>query len=82
MNKHPRPQRFLTPQQVADELNTGSPTVRGLILSGELPAIQVGGRGQWRIERTKLEDYITAAYTKARRDFARDDGAPGGGSSG
>jgi prophage regulatory protein len=57
--------RFLTLQQVADELNTKLTTIRGLIQSGELRAIQIGGRGQWRIERTKLEDYITSAYAKS-----------------
>jgi prophage regulatory protein len=35
-----------------------------------LPAIQIGGRGQWRIERAKLEDYITGAYARARTDIA------------
>ena len=30
--------------------------------SPELPAIQVGGRGQWRVERVKLEEYIARLY--------------------
>jgi prophage regulatory protein len=38
-----------------------------------LPAIQIGGRGQWRIERTKLEDYITGVYAKTRADITRRD---------
>ena len=67
----PRPLRFLTLEQVADELNTKHSTVRALIASGELPAIQIGGRGQWRIERSMIEDYITAAYARARTDIAR-----------
>ncbi|MHA7287704.1 helix-turn-helix domain-containing protein [Arthrobacter sp. MDT3-44] len=67
----PRPLRFLTLQQVSDELNTKHSTVRALIASGDLPAIQIGGRGQWRIERTKLEDYITGAYAKARTEIER-----------
>ncbi len=67
----PRPLRFLTLQQVADELNTKHSTVRALIASGELPAIQIGGRGQWRIERSKIEDYVAAAYARARTDIAR-----------
>ena len=71
LEEQPRPLRFLTLQQVADELNTKHSTVRGLIGSGELPAIQIGGRGQWRIERTKLEDYITGAYATARTDITR-----------
>ncbi|MHA7192013.1 helix-turn-helix domain-containing protein [Arthrobacter sp. MDT2-16] len=66
-----RPLRFLTLQQVADELNTKHSTVRALIASGELPAIQIGGRGQWRIERAMIEDYVTAAYARARTDIAR-----------
>jgi prophage regulatory protein len=65
-----RPLRFLTLQQVADELNTKNSTIRALIASGDLPAVQIGGRGQWRIERTKVEDYITGAYAKARIDIA------------
>jgi prophage regulatory protein len=69
--EQPRPLRFLTLQQVADELNTKHNTVQALIASGDLPAIQIGGRGQWRIERSKLEDYISAAYAGARTDVAR-----------
>lgn len=71
--QQPRPLRFLTLQQVADELNTKHNTIRALIASGDLPAIQIGGRGQWRIERTKLEHYIAGAYAKARIDIARGD---------
>ena len=73
LEEQPRPLRFLTLQQVADELNTKHNTIRALIASGDLPAIQIGGRGQWRIERAMLEDYISAAYAKARTDIARGD---------
>ena len=31
---------------------------QALVRSGELQAIQVGGRGQWRIEVSWLEDYV------------------------
>lgn len=72
-NGQPRPLRFLTLAQVAEELNTRQSTIRALIGSGELPAIQIGGRGQWRIERSRLEDYITAAYARAQSDIAHDD---------
>jgi excisionase family DNA binding protein len=37
--------RFLTVAQVADELATKQSLVRALIKTGDLPAIQVGGRG-------------------------------------
>lgn len=54
--------RFLTLDQLADELNISRAQAYALVRSGELPAIKIGGRGQWRIERAALEDYITRAY--------------------
>ncbi|WP_244186020.1 helix-turn-helix domain-containing protein [Arthrobacter agilis] len=47
----PRPLQFLILQQVADELNTKHSSVRALIASGDLPVIQIGGRGQWLIRK-------------------------------
>ena len=41
--------------------------VRTLIKSGDLPAIQIGGRGQWRIEAKELENYITRRYEATRK---------------
>jgi len=35
-----------------------------LVRSGDLHGIQIGGRNQWRVERTKLEEYIEQAYRK------------------
>ena len=35
-----------------------------MVRSGELPAIKIGGRGQWRVERAKLEEYIEQKYTE------------------
>jgi hypothetical protein len=35
-----------------------------MIKAGELRALQVGGRGMWRIGRQDLEDYITEAYRR------------------
>jgi hypothetical protein len=35
-----------------------------MVRSGELPAIKVGGRGQWRIERSRLEEYIERKYAE------------------
>lgn len=56
--------RFLTIEQVAEELNVGTPSVRALLKTGELRGIQVGGRGMWRIARLDVEDYISDAYRK------------------
>jgi hypothetical protein len=39
-----------------------------------LPAIQVGGRGVWRIERDRLEAYIADQYETTRRRIAETDG--------
>ena len=51
-------QRFLTLTDVAETLNISGQAARDLVRSGELQAIQVGGRGQWRIEVSWLEDYV------------------------
>ncbi|MFF1382751.1 helix-turn-helix domain-containing protein [Arthrobacter sp. NPDC058288] len=59
--------RFLTVEQVAEDLNVGVPLVRALLKSGELRGIQVGGRGAWRIGIQDLEDYISHAYAKTAR---------------
>lgn len=54
--------RFLLLSDVAAELNVSDSQVYHLVRSGELPALKIGGRGQWRVERTKLEEYIQAKY--------------------
>ncbi|MHA7300421.1 excisionase family DNA-binding protein [Pseudarthrobacter sp. MDT1-22] len=38
--------RFLTIDQIANELNVGLPQVRALLKNGELRAIQVGDNGE------------------------------------
>lgn len=60
------PPRFLLLTDVAEQLNVSLIQARALVTSGELPAIQVGGRGQWRIEATELEAYIQRKYAEAR----------------
>ncbi|SKB32389.1 DNA binding domain-containing protein, excisionase family [Arthrobacter sp. 31Cvi3.1E] len=59
--------RFLTLADVAEQLQINSPQAYALVRSGELKAIQVGGRGQWRIEETMLEQYIQDRYAEASR---------------
>jgi len=54
--------RFLLLSDVAAESNVSDSQVYHMVRSGELPAIKVGGRGQWRVERTKLEQYIAQKY--------------------
>lgn len=56
--------RFLTIEQAAEELNVKESLIRGLIKTGELRALQIGGRGLWRIGRQDVEDYIAEAYRR------------------
>ncbi len=58
--------RFLKLSDVQEILNISSPQAYALVRSGELPAIQVGGRGVWRVERTELEAYIARQYEATR----------------
>lgn len=60
--------RFLTLADVAEVLNTSSAQVYALVRRGDLQAIKIGGRGQWRVESDKLEDYIQRMYKHAE-DF-------------
>lgn len=59
--------RFLTLADVQEVLNISAPQAYALVRSGDLPAIQVGGRGQWRIEATELEGYISRQYEATRQ---------------
>ena len=56
--------RFLTLADVAEVLNTSSAQVYALVRRGELPAIKIGGRGQWRVEASRLEEFIEQMYSE------------------
>src|SRR6478609_4769351 len=58
-NEPPPSPRFLTIEQVSLELATSKSQIYALLRSGDLKGIQIGGRGQWRIERVKLEEYLS-----------------------
>lgn len=60
------PPRFLPLTEVAEILNVSAAQTYALVRSGELPAIKVGGRGQWRVETTELENYIQRKYAETR----------------
>jgi len=61
----PTSPRFLTLADVAEVLNVTVRQVYALVRSGDLRGIQIGGRGQWRIETDQLEDYIARQYARA-----------------
>ena len=67
--------RFLTLADVAEQLQISAAACYSLVRSGELPAIQIGGRGQWRVEEAKFEEFIQGRYAAAREMLAagRDD---------
>ncbi|NUL60488.1 helix-turn-helix domain-containing protein [Brevibacterium luteolum] len=61
--------RFLPLTDVAEILNVTVTQARALVRSGELRAIKVGGRGQWRIEKSELEDYIQRMYSQTQQEI-------------
>jgi excisionase family DNA binding protein len=73
--------RFLRLSDVAEILNISAAQTYALVRSGDLAAMKVGGRGQWRVERGALEAYITRAHEQTREfvashPFARDETGP------
>jgi len=50
--------RFLQLADVAEILSTSVAQVYAMVRRGDLPAIKIGGRGQWRVSESDLEDYI------------------------
>jgi excisionase family DNA binding protein len=66
--------RFLTIADAAEVLAVDVETVHDLVMSGELPAIRVGDRGPWRIERTQLEVFIELRYESTRREVVWNEG--------
>ena len=59
-------ERFLQLADVAEVLNISASQTYALVRSGELPAIKIGGRGQWRVERSALETYISRCYEETK----------------
>jgi excisionase family DNA binding protein len=58
--------RFLTLDDVAEILNVSWSQAYALVRRKELIAIQIGGRGQWRVEADELERFIQRKYAEAR----------------
>jgi excisionase family DNA binding protein len=54
--------RFLSLTDVAETLSISAAQAYAMVRRGELPAIKIGGRGQWRVEVTVLEQYIADRY--------------------
>lgn len=56
--------RFMTLTEVAQTLNVSAAQTYALVRTGDLPAIKLGGRGQWRVESCKLEEFISRMYAE------------------
>jgi excisionase family DNA binding protein len=59
--------RFLTLADIAETLAISDSQALALVRSGDLRAIKIGGRGQWRVEITELEAYIERQYESTQR---------------
>jgi excisionase family DNA binding protein len=72
--------RFLTLDDVAEILNVSWSQAYALVRRKELIAIQIGGRGAWRVEVDELERFIQQKYAEARAGTvppeSDDDAAP------
>jgi excisionase family DNA binding protein len=66
-------QRFLTLDDVAEILNVSWSQAYALVRRKELIAIQIGGRGQWRVEKDELERFIQQKYAEARASTVADE---------
>lgn len=56
--------------KVAAILATSKAQVYALVRQGELPAIKLGGRGQWRVESSVLDRWIADTYEETRQYVA------------
>ncbi|MFC0674497.1 helix-turn-helix transcriptional regulator [Brachybacterium hainanense] len=74
------PARFVPLADVAETLSISASQAYALVRSGELRAIKVGGRGQWRVELSELEDYIQRSYAETRTFLEQERAADAAGS--
>ena len=61
--------RFYTLEDVATILNVRVAQVYALVRSGELPAVKLGGRGVWQVDRLQLRP--TSSACTSRRPTGR-----------
>ena len=59
--------RFLTLEDVATYLSVSVPQVYALVRSGTLPAIKLGGRGVWRVDKNQLNSYLDRLHEETMR---------------
>ncbi|WP_394217106.1 helix-turn-helix domain-containing protein [Brachybacterium vulturis] len=54
--------RFMSLEDVCEVLSISSSQAYALVRSGNLRAIRIGGRRQWRVENAELEAFIQRSY--------------------
>ena len=58
-------QDFLSPQEIARQLNVTDRAVLDMITAGKLEAVRVGAkRGVWRVPRASLNRYLSEQSAK------------------
>lgn len=60
--------RFVPLEYVMEELSISKSQAYALVRSGDLRAIQVGGRGQWRIDLVEFEAFIQRMYAETEKN--------------
>jgi excisionase family DNA binding protein len=58
--------RFMTLEEVSTYLNISVTQAYALVRSHELPAIKLGGRGVWRVDKVELEAYLERLHRETR----------------
>lgn len=67
--------RFLSLADVTEVLQITMSQARALVRSGSLKAIQIGGKGTWRVENRELEAYIERMYAQTEERIRTDSDA-------
>lgn len=61
--------RFLTLADVQEQLNVSAAQAYALVRTGELKAMKIGGRGEWRVAADDLDAYITRMYEQTQEQI-------------
>lgn len=63
---------FVPLDRIMEELSISRAQAYALVRSGQLRAIQVGGRGQWRVSLEELDAYIARSYEETAKFIHQD----------
>ena len=73
--------RFLSLADVAEILSISMSQTYALVRNKDIRSVKIGGRGQYRVEREALEEYIQRCYAETEKfldehPFSRDEPVP------